>query len=788
MQESSAGSARKPPPLIRKGSAASSLTDSRLGMDDDLIGGFARRSLAAAGIDPDAFVWQVPCETILLRSGKFLEGGVLAADPIGRLHIFRYTPKDGFQLASMELQTACASVGLKNGALHLQVSLPDQGAVQSCTCILDGNGLARCRGSWLPCWQPRIIEATGEDLIELHVAEVEIRKSLRNAIGSSQEPGGGLMLLGVGATGIRLVASADTIAFADVLRWRRSGDRIHCLSLANGQPILTSIREAGVANTLTRLEQVFPENAKADFDIAPRFESTGCFDPVGQSNAGPVILEILDDTVLVVAAQGQTQFRQAYTCVDRTVLVADNGECMCIRTLGDAGKSICERIAPLTRPIAASGGTSWMPLLSADNARHIRRMEIQSGSATCEGTEYPYPISSITVLEESPGVCRATLGNADSECGLLGPETLIYALWAEWDSRKTATGLAKAGIADLYSQFNAAKRHNFLLLLFGDIVMLNRSLDAGTTMDDLVRRINELGAVQFAENNDLRNATVSKILLMISSLPAIKQKFEVLATMGPYHWAHQEVEWVSKAFGNAVGQSASLSERKRIVPLVRRQVRAVQGDLLRSLAQIEAAARPIESILAKDELEKHWSSKVRKVLPLAVQGTIGVTMMALSGGTQGWQYVGGALATSTLGNVLGFFQKDREAAAQVQHAAETIFPWWQIFIKTLVVSIFESAEFVDGENERAMKRDREMLNAVPAEKRAATLGKLQAELRRRIVNERKNRFAEVLAGSGIRYQNLLDDLDNAAEKGIRESINEFNAGLITSGDQNDGSN
>ena len=105
-----------------------------------------------------------------------------------------------------------------------------------------------------------------------------------------------------------------------------------------------------------------------------------------------------------------------------------------------------------------------------------------------------------------------------------------------------------------------------------------------------------------------------------------------------------------------------------------------------------------------------------------------------------------------------------------------------------MVSIFESAEFVDGENERAMKRDREMLNAVPAEKRAATLGKLQAELRRRIVNERKNRFAEVLAGSGIRYQNLLDDLDNAAEKGIRESINEFNAGLITAGDQNDGSN
>ena len=788
MQDSSAGSIRKPPPLIRKGAAASVMTDLRPGMDDDLIGGFARRSLAAAGIDPDVFVWQVPCATILLRSGKSLEGGVLAADPTGRLHIFRYTPKDGFQLASLDLQTACASVRLEKGALHLFVSLPDNAAVQSCTCILDGKGLAQCRGDWLPCWQPRIIEAIGGDLTELHVVDVNVRKSLANAIGSSQEPGGGLMLLGIGATNIRLIASADTIAFADVLRWCRSGDRIHCLSLANGQPIVTSIREAGTADTLTRLEQVFPDNAKADFDIAPRFESTGCFDPVGPGAAGVVILEIQNDTAMLVAAPGRSHFRQAYACADRTVLVADNGEWICIRTPGEAGKSVCDRLAPLTSPISSSGGTSWMPLLSADNDRQVRRLEIRSGSAICEGIEFPYPTATITVREESPGVCRATLGNAQSELSLLGPETLIYALWAEWDSRKTATGLAKAGIADLYSQFNAAKRHNFLLLLFGDIVMLNRSLDAGTTMDDLVRRINELGAVQFAENNDLRNATVSKILLMISSLPAIKQKFEVLATMGPYHWAHQEIEWVSKAFGNAAGQSISLSERKRIVPLVRRQVRAVQGDLLRSLAQIEAAARPIESILAKDELEKHWSSKVRKVLPLAVQGTIGVTMMALSGGTQGWQYVGGALATSTLGNVLGFFQKDREAAAQVQHAAETIFPWWQIFIKTLVVSIFESAEFVDGENERAMKRDREMLNAVPAEKRTATLGKLQAELRRRIVNERKNRFAEVLAGSGIRYQNLLDDLDNAAEKGIRESINEFNAGLITAGDQNDESN
>ena len=128
-----------------------------------------------------------------------------------------------------------------------------------------------------------------------------------------------------------------------------------------------------------------------------------------------------------------------------------------------------------------------------------------------------------------------------------------------------------------------------------------------------------------------------------------------------------------------------------------------------------------------------------------------------------------------------YFQKDREASAQVQRVAETIFPWWQVFMKTLIVAVYEAAEFVDEENARAMKRDRELLNAVTPDKQAAMRGKLQAELRRRIVNERKNRFAEVLAGSGIRYQNLLDDLDGAADSGIRESISAFRSGLITGG-------
>jgi hypothetical protein len=55
-----------------------------------------------------------------------------------------------------------------------------------------------------------------------------------------------------------------------------SRHRIHCLYSANGQPFLTSIREAGVAHHLTRLEQVSRKRER-DFDIAPRVSSPQLF-------------------------------------------------------------------------------------------------------------------------------------------------------------------------------------------------------------------------------------------------------------------------------------------------------------------------------------------------------------------------------------------------------------------------------------------------------------------------------------------------------------------------------
>jgi hypothetical protein len=51
---------------------------------------------------------------------------------------------------------------------------------------------------------------------------------------------------------------------------------------------------------------------------------------------------------------------------------------------------------------------------------------------------------------------------------------------------------------------------------------------------------------------------------------------------------------------------------------------------------------------------------------------------------------------------------------QIGRAAQNILPWWRVFLQALVTTQFEFGQFVDDENLVAMKRDRALLDKVPA--------------------------------------------------------------------------
>ena len=329
-------------------------------------------------------------------------------------------------------------------------------------------------------------------------------------------------------------------------------------------------------------------------------------------------------------------------------------------------------------------------------------------------------------------------------------------------------------MAELYSEYNEVKSSNFLLMLFGDIMVLNRRLDNGIAMDHLMSDLEDAGAAKFLESAALRDATVGKIMLLLAELGAIKQKFELLATMSPYHWLNQEVQWLAAAFGTELASKPIATERKRLVPTVRRQIRTVQGDILRSLAPIEAAARPLDAIFAREEFRLHWSSLGRRATP-AIKALLDAGLF-VSGVTPAFMLIG--VGVQGANAAFSYFGKNPEATAQVQRAADVIFPWWKIFMKTLAVSIYESRECAAEWNTVAMKRDKQLLEALPAATRPAAIKNIQRQLRARIMEEKALQCSAFSGGAGIRVCDLMQDLARAGGEDMKTSIDAFATNLL----------
>ena len=356
---------------------------------------------------------------------------------------------------------------------------------------------------------------------------------------------------------------------------------------------------------------------------------------------------------------------------------------------------------------------------------------------------------------------------------MLAASEFAYAFWKAWDMRSSAMQVASLDVAKLYSLRGQLRKYNLLLSLYGPILSLNHALKSGVSIDHLSTAVQEMGAVEFSENQEMREATIAKILMLTSALPKLKQNFELMSSLLPYYWVQMEAEWLKRAFGVNMTRKAIEAERKHIVPVVRREIRTILAGCQRPLAEMDAAMRPLEAILARDEVRQHWSSKTATFLPAVIQTGIGATMLVASGGTMGWHLVGGAIATSGLGGVLKYFQKDKEATAQIKRVAEKVFPWWEVFSRTLVVSVYESSVLIDGENSRMMKRDRGLLDQVLAPQKSGVVANLCDQLKDRIVEEKAVRFNKVMDGSGLRSLHLIDDLQQVVESGMECEVGRF---------------
>jgi hypothetical protein len=116
-------------------------------------------------------------------------------------------------------------------------------------------------------------------------------------------------------------------------------------------------------------------------------------------------------------------------------------------------------------------------------------------------------------------------------------------------------------------------------------------------------------------------------------------------------------------------------------------------------------------------------------------------------------------------------------------AAEVVFPWWQILMTTLPVALYESAQFLDEENMRAMKRDRAITDSLKPEQRPQMLKRLRQQLVAKIINNKRKAFREIIHGSGLRVIDLFDDIKQATTVSLKGSLDAFVAGMTLTPDK-----
>lgn len=767
---------------------ASQAAETVKGLQGTDVSEAVRSSLAARGVNTDSFEWVVPLDRLVLRDGKSLSGGSIAKDKNGTFHLFRYTTADGFQAASVapeQIEFAGHKAKQRGGHCTLTVTVPPETGLQKAEFDLRELPNTESHSLWIAEWKSRVAAKFQKTESEVALLAIE---SLAPSIGSfdidyrlQSTLAFGLVLEGrikfFPDLGIPELSSASEVFVGSSV--------IELLDHSSGTPVLTRLfcrdndRGAFSERFFETFKSAFRDTHQADDPLAAKVSDRGvfrCTTPSGQVYNRAVIQ--LRPTSLAWENDGVAMLFTHYASIDEACLLAnDQGDCISLSAPQPAKETVASRLSAMGENLVrtAASPEPWAIFLSENVQGPPVFIAFAGSDLVLNGTDHIALGTAVLDVQHAaaPALRLLRISDGTRQLTLCAEEALTYTVLKEALRRKSSIFVGRSDIADLYSRYNNIRTTNFLLTLFGDIVLLNQQLDDGITMDALVRKLESAGAKEFAEDNELRDATVQKILLLVSALTPLKQNFELLATLGPYHVLKQDTDWVASFAGQRAAQQIAAAERKRQVPAIRRHIRTVQGDIFRAMAPIEAAARPLHLIFSRDDVRPHWSTLGKQstsLVSVVVTAGMAVTgvaplVMLLGAGTHGAGYL------------FAYFSKNPEAAAQVQRAAETILPWWQVFMKTLSVAVFESRDFVNELNTAAMKRDKQLIDNASPEVRDSVIGKLKKGLSSQIVAAETAHCNPIGELGGPRVWDLLRDLDSSGGQGMHQGLSLFSSRL-----------
>jgi hypothetical protein len=413
-----------------------------------------------------------------------------------------------------------------------------------------------------------------------------------------------------------------------------------------------------------------------------------------------------------------------------------------------------------------------------EDASLIREIYLDENKIIIDETEcLPYAnIQQINVTNLhdciSQLMIKYTSGNGKKNLKAVSTDTLCFKIWELIETYKINSETALMDTNRLYKKYNKTKKKSLLTNIFKDIIVLNSNINKDIAANELSDKLSKITDETFFSNKKLREITTRKMLLLSVFIPKIKQNFSLLESYFPYYKIESEISFLNEIFGANVAKNMLHSERKRIRTLTRNNIRMITSNVLSKLNQIQQELHPLEQKFAKEEIQNALSTKVAKNTPLVGQIILAGVMLGTVG-IAGVGIFGGMIGIKALGDILGYYAKDRESAIQLRRVAERVLSWWRIFIDTLPVTIYEAGEAIDDENNLTIERDKAIFSKCNENQKPFFEKRLQTKLRKEIERGKSNQFKEILEGSGIRYQSIETDIESSIQIEIQDNIRGF---------------
>jgi hypothetical protein len=730
---------------------------------------------------PQGFDLILPLTSIHTKSKKKMNGGVLAMSGTSELHVIKKRT-----LFSTSAEKATPAIKDKNGLPVFLLKFPSGSSVTSCEVETRKSAVfGKACGPWVELWSEQIadvlnLESTTDSLCLVSVDEQTVSHESFSTSTNTQQ----VAICDIHNNKLCTYPDLDLPSLNNLKSWRteqtEDAQTIEFCFDVDGVPQLVRFEQLDSCggSLIDKMKKTLPTSKRreqgCDLSSKGLFEAT--LYPSKEENL--TLFEIEDKALYATPLPQGKRIRLSvgFAYGHTHLLVSEHQDILTAEFVDKDAKLVMSSIqAP--RKMVEEGNYHWGTFLDRDNPHVAHTVRISSNTVAIDDRQpvligdFQDKVPVNNVDDELSEIVLKWEGEGREETlHLVCPEPLAYNVSQKLEISRAETGFDSMEIQDFYRRYGELKVNNLLFVLFSDIIILNRELNIGKTMDDLAAELEVIGDKDFYKSKKLREQTLQKLLLLYTNLPRIEMRLEYLANYYPYYLAHIEESLIKDAFGEDKLREVWPSEDRRIRGNAGQTVRLLQSNMQRVLSRIERAVHPVQAVYNKDKIQSQWITRLRQnavnYAPLGL-------MVALLAAGGGFSFLGGVYGIRAVGDVAKHFEKDRLAAARIRRTATEVLPWWKLFMSTLQVNIKETSERLCDENLRCVQRDRQIYDSFLSRDRRNVRTNLLNALQKRILAEINNQFVEVMEGSGIRFGAIVSDIELLNEVDIRKKTDDY---------------